>query len=791
MQHNCKAMTKSGEPCSRPATDDGYCGQHKRKRDKDKGRKLLVTIRERAKIMFEADEENRSLAMDDLKFVNVPGAQWDENMRKERGNRPCYEFNKLRINGKRVINEMRSSRPQGKVRAVENGDKDIAELYEGLCRNIWNMSDGDSVVDHAAEYQVDAGMAGWRVVTDYSDDSSFDQDIKVEPIKNPFCLYADPACQDMMKRDAEDWLLIDRISKRAFKAEYPDADPVHFEEDGIEFDDDDEWEDDDFVRIVEYWYKEPHEKEIWQLEDGKTVDSESDEAEGIAPELIKRRRMVRTHKIMMCIASGNAILKGPVEWAGHEFPFVMIYGEYKIVDGRPMWWGLHRFAKDAQRSYNVSRTSIDETIAQAPKSYFFATKEQAKGNLAHWEEAIRKNFPVMVYNSDPAAPGGPQRIGGADVPVALLNQAQVSAQDIRDTVGLHEASFGEESNEKSGIALARKQAQGQMVTFNFPDNMAKGIKRTWEILVDLIPNIYDAERELRVLGEDGAEDYARVNQLVQDDMGNWVRVNDLSVGKYDTAVSTGPSYSTLRQEAADIYGQAMQGSPELMPLIGDLFFKSLDYPYADEVAERLQTLLPPEIKQKMTEGKDIPPEAQMVLDQAQQMMQQVEQHGQLVQQAEQELQQEQAASEKTKAEIKAAIADLRREEAEFKAVVAESKAQLTEQKAALEVKRADLERRSVEVGDVQSAQQSIDEIQQTIGMLDDVIAQYVVSASQAMAALNQEVSKPRPKFKSGAVRREGDQLLADIELDDGTVQTLSAVRENGQLRAVPVQSDGA
>src|SRR5512139_1564168 len=80
---------------------------------------LLQRIHDRHKVMTEADEENRRCAKDDVRFVNVPGEQWDPNMRKDRGDRPCLEANSLRINGKRVINEIRANRPQGHVRAVE------------------------------------------------------------------------------------------------------------------------------------------------------------------------------------------------------------------------------------------------------------------------------------------------------------------------------------------------------------------------------------------------------------------------------------------------------------------------------------------------------------------------------------------------------------------------------------------------------------------------------------------------------------------------------------------------
>ena len=228
---------------------------------------MLRNIRKRYKIMSEDDRHNRIDALEDIRFTNLPGAQWTENMKTYRGDRPCYEYNKVRIRCKRVINDMRGNRVSGKVRAVEGGDVEIATIYEGLIRNIWNVSHGDSATDYAAEYQVEGGMGAWRVNTEYADDGAFEQDIIIEAIENPLCLYCDPSARDPMKRDAKDWIYTERITHDAFEQEYGDKyEKVDFEvENEFEDDYDDEWTDEDTVRIAEYWYKTPHTKDLWLL----------------------------------------------------------------------------------------------------------------------------------------------------------------------------------------------------------------------------------------------------------------------------------------------------------------------------------------------------------------------------------------------------------------------------------------------------------------------------------------------------------------------------------------------
>lgn len=640
----------------------------------DKNEDLLVRVRRRTKVMMDADRENRQAALADLEFLHVPGKQWDDLTKKERGlDRPMYEFNKTRVTVKRVVNDMRANRPQGKVRATEDGDKPTANVFEGLIRNIWANADGDTVIDYEAEYQVGAGMGAWRVTVDYADDEAFEQQIGIDPIRNPFCLYSDPSAQDFLKRDAQDWSLTEKISKGSHKARWPDAEPVDFETD-TEFDDDGEWEDEDRVRICEYWWKEPYEKEVVLLGNGVTAD-----AKDLTPALVEiaggivKQRKVKCHKIMTCIASGQSILEGPNEWAGTMFPFVQIYGEYVVIDGKTHWFGLTRFAKDAQRAYNYSRTNAIESVALAPQAKWWATVKQALGLDAQWADANKKNFPFLLYNPDEKAPGPPQRMGGADVPIALVQEMQMSSDDIKAVTGIFDASLGQQGNETSGKAINARQRQGEIATFNYMDNMAKGIRRTWEILIDLVPMIYDTQRSVRILGTDGAENYAEINTI---DPETGQALNDLSRGRYDVAVTVGPSFATLRQEAAEAYGEIASRDPNVMAAAGDLIFKSMDLPYAEQIAERMQVMLPPPIQQMIGKGKAMPPEVQAAMAQVDQAMQMVDQKSQLVLAAEQQLKELEAQVKTDAANAKLATASVKTSEAQLRAELDSAKGEL-------------------------------------------------------------------------------------------------------------------
>jgi hypothetical protein len=732
------------------------------KRDKKAAEKLLAEARKRYKAATEADRENRQLALEDLRFVHEPGAQWDERVKEARGDtRPCYEFNTLRITCKRIINDIRANRPAGRVRAVEDGDKDTADVIEGLARNIWEVSEGDAAVDAAAEYQVAGGFGAWRVNTEYADDSSWEQDIRIKGIPNPFCLYMDPAAQDDMGRDATYWLLTTKMGKEAFEAKYGDIPVIEWE--SSEFDDDDEWEGEDSVRICEYWYRKPIVKRLALLVDGQTVDLE---AAPVPPEMIRRTRDVKSYQICMAIVSGDRVLEGPHEWAGSMFPFVPVFGERVIIDGKRQWFGIVRHAKDAQRLHNFNLTTAAEAASTAPKTKFWATAAQAEGNTEHWAKAHDQNLPYMLYNPDTMAPGPPQQMAGAQIPAAFLGLAQYSGEGIKAVTGIFDSSLGAKSNESSGIAIRQRQAQGEIATFNYGDNIARAVRRTFEILVDLIPKIYDSERSIRILGTDGAEQYARINTIGPDGQA----LNDLTRGKYDVQVQVGPNFGTKRQEAAEIYMGLSQGNPQVMGVAGDLIFKALDLPYSDDMAERMKTMLPPQVQQMLAAkdkqgGKALPPEAQMAMAQADQAMALVQQQSQLVQAAAAEVETNQAEAEKAAAglEVQAAkmqadyqrmLADIAKKEAGLVLKEAQLIAQAAGDEAATGAARQEVEAERQDIGAMvaESTAQLQAQVQEFMQAAAQAIVQIQATTAEAAASV-----APRPQnFK---IVRDADGSL--------------------------------
>lgn len=543
-------------------------------------------------------------ARDDIKFVTVPGEQWDQKIKARRGDRPCYEFPKLQAHVRQIVNEMRQSRPQGKVRGVEESDAGLAEIMQGLCRNIESVSNADQAYDIAFESAVKGGFGAWRVCTDYDRPDSFDQSIYIKPIHNSLSAKCDPAAVERDRRDAMFWFVEEMISEDEFERRYPKAQKVDFDSDQPNYTN---WRDAGKIRIAEYWYKKPVKRDLWALSDGSVVfadeldqDQDALEASGIQ---ITKTRTVDDTKVCMRLTNGAEWLTDEYEFPCKFIPIVPVWGQIDNVDGEDYWQGLVRQCKDQQRLHNVHRTAMIEAVAKAPKAPFIVKLKWIKGLENFWKRANSEDYPYLPVNDE--AEGLPQRAGQADVPTALIQMAGMDNDDLKATTGIYDASLGARSNETSGVAIGQRKQQSSVATFNYIDNLTYAIRFTYEILIDMIPKVYDTPRVVRILGDDGAEKWKQLYQTVIDPAtGRQFVLNDISKGKYDVVITVGPTYATQRMEAVDAFTQLAGQIGPISPVIGSLLayqvLKNMDLPGSEDVAEAFraqlvkQGLLPPQ-----------------------------------------------------------------------------------------------------------------------------------------------------------------------------------------------------
>lgn len=598
---------------------------------------ILKEAQEAFQEIAEAETDNRRAWEDDVDFA-LNENQWPEQVRRSREleGRPCLVISQLAAMGRQVVNDARQNKPGIIVHPADSGaDPDTAEVFNGIIRNIEVSSNAEVAYDTALEHAVFGGYGFFRVNTAYTSDDTFDQDLVIERISNPLSVYGD--CHSTAA-DSSDWnvaFVTEMMSKAKFERQYKGADPVNWEDDEAWKEAPAPWIEGDAVMIAEYWRREEVKRKVLMLSDQQIVGADVYEdqkamfdAMGVT---VMGEREVRSHKVTQRILSGAEELD-KVEWQGRYIPIIPVYGAEVNYKGKRTFRSLIRGAKDSQRMKNYWRTTSTELVALAPKAPFIGKKGAFETDNAKWATANIQSHAFLEYDGAEM----PMRQPFAGVPAGAVQEALSAQDDIKSTMGMYDASLGARSNETSGRAIIARQMEGDTATFHFIDNLSRAIRHAGRVLIDLIPEVYSVPRVVRVMGPEGEPDMKPVNQpfTVQEknpetgEVEEISKIYDLSAGKYDLVVKAGPSFNTRREEAAQQMIELIRAYPDAAPIIGDLLAKNLDWPGAEEIAERLKAMLPPQIKGEEGEGGGIPPEVQEAVGQMQQQLMELQQQNQ-------------------------------------------------------------------------------------------------------------------------------------------------------------------
>lgn len=546
---------------------------------------------------WDADRDNRDDALEDQRFLG--GDQWPDAVRRSREaeGRPVITINRMGQFVRQVSGMIRQTAPAiDPFPTDDKSDPVLAEIYSGIVRQIEYQSGASSIYAWGAECQVSCGIGHWRIETKYLDDC-FDQEIYIKRIVDPLSVLWDNNAGELDRSDAYECFVMEWVTEdeyyRRFPAQRKDGLPADFPADvyqnGLY------WREDNKFRIASRWCKKPKKRKLGMTQDGQVFDLSKLSRNAASFLGIVREREIEGWEIKHQALSGDDFLTDVEDWAGKHIPIVPVIGAEVPIDGQIVRHGVVRWAKDPQRLYNYWRSTSAESIALAPKAPWLVTPDMIKGYESMWLNANRQNTSALLFNPDSNTPGlMPKRQEPPAAPAAMWQEAAVATEDMKATTGIHDESLGNKSNATSGVAIEERQQQSENGSFIYFDNFNHAIRRTGQILVDLIPKIYDSERVVRILGHDETESFVPINKTVQDIDGPVV-INDLSAGKFDVRIKTGPSYASARQEAREQLGQILTNSPELMQVIGDLYFESLDFPGAQKIAERMKKVIPPQI----------------------------------------------------------------------------------------------------------------------------------------------------------------------------------------------------
>lgn len=547
-------------------------------------------------------------ARDDQLFYG--GEQWDENDVKTRIGRPTLTTSHLQQFVHQVANEMRMNTPSIKVLPIDDGaDIEGAKMRQGLIRSIETISGADMAYDIAGENAIISSFGFIRLDHDYVAPDKFEQHILIRPCPNPLSVFIDPNSIRLDGSDAQYGFVLDVITEKDFKKLYKGKEPVSFL---------DAKDDDKTITIAEYFRISTEQVEVGLLPDGQVIPVDKLAEMGIRPIKTRfiERNIVKRQKL-----SGSDVLE-ETTFPGSFIPLVPVYGEVRWIDGKRHMWSLIRNAKDAQRMINYYSSMEIESLSKAPQAPF----EGPAGSFTDHEDQWRNPQASMVLEWTPVydANGNllpkPSRLQPPQIPTGAVNAKRDAIEEMKSAMGLFNANLGAPSNETSGLAIQKRQRQGEVATAHFGDNLNKSIQHVGRICLSMMPEIYDTPRIVRVLGDENDTSEVAIN-----DGGMY----DINAGRYDVSVVAGPGFATRRQEAQDMMALIMQTNPQLVNVMGDLFFKYSDVPGADVIAARLKKTIPPQLlgeEEVKKEGQQpIDPEkeqmGQILMEQKQQLEQ--------------------------------------------------------------------------------------------------------------------------------------------------------------------------
>jgi hypothetical protein len=698
-------------------------------------KKILDEAHARFAISEKAESEIRISALEDIEFS--AGNQWPSSIKSEReqDQRPCLTINKVEQSVKQVCNDQRQNRPSIKVHPVDDkGDIETAKIMQGLIRHIEYDSNADAAYDTGFEAAVRGGFGFIRIVTEYESPTSFNQSIKIKRVNNQFSARLDPHSQEPDGSDANWGFISEDISKDEYKRTYPKSEAAS--SDGWESigSQSPGWINDDCCRVTEYFYKEFEDKEICLLSNGDVVFKDKLEdalahlnQDPNAQVSVVKERTAQVPVVKWCKLNGIEILE-KTDWPGSYIPIIPVYGQELNINGKRTLQGIVRSAKDPARMYNYWKSAETEAIALAPRTPFILAEGQVEGYEHFWNSANRKNHAYLPYK--PMALNGtqvppPQR-NSIETSIGAITQASMGASDdIKATTGIYDASLGKQSNETSGVAIQRRNNQAQTSNFHFVDNLTRSLRHAGRVIIDLIPKIYDTARAARIIGEDGVPKIVKLNETFDDNGKPTIYAMD--AGRYDAIVDVGPSFASKRQEAAASMIDMSRSNPAIMQSAGDLVVRNMDWPGAQDIADRLKKTLPPGLADDdKSKAPPIPP----------QMQQQMQQQGHMIEQLTEQLHKLHDERDQKLIELES------RERIEFKKLEVQ-----------LEIKRAELDAKDSHA----LLSLEIDQINQRLKYLDiNQPIQYESDESQSESQENQQFN-PNPNGAPSADQGSGQQ----------------------------------
>jgi hypothetical protein len=435
---------------------------------------------------------------------------------------------------------------------------------------------------------------------------SFNQALRFKRIKDPTMCFWDPSSEMLDKSDGDFAGRRYVMSKKKFKSKYP----------GIKIDNTNSfsdnsgamtWMTEDDIMIADYYEKQYYKRDVSLLSDGTVVDT--DDAENIIRKFNKKQQLLEVQasqqgipffqkelsvlkqelhddfKVKFYRAISSEIIE-MANWDSKVLPVIYQAGVVQEVDGREKTISFIRWIKDAQRSYNYSRSELAYRQKLTRYEPYMGHVKCIEGLQKYWKEAHK----AKSYLPFKTGPNGeiPQRQSAPQIPQILIAEMQQSLQDIQNIPGRFEANLGANGNETSGVAILNRQKPGNYSVKPFFENANDAIESGINVVVDLLPKIFDTKRKVSIVDENNNEKNETINNT-EDESSN------ITIGRFKATVTVGSSFAAQRVEAVEQFIRMVQVWPELRAVTPDLAVENLDLKNVPQLISRIRKWVMPKI----------------------------------------------------------------------------------------------------------------------------------------------------------------------------------------------------
>lgn len=543
-----------------------------------------------------ADRHNIEPAREDIRFVI--GDQWDEvtKSRRTRLNKPVLTVNRLPAFVAQYLGSWQQTDTTMKLVPTKGGTKIVAEIRQGLIRSIVKEPVAKHSIYTAMETAYICGIGNFGLELRETKNDIFTTEMAIVGFDDPFQVIWDRAAREPSGSDANHCFAMHYMTKDDFKKSYPDKTVT-----GWYMDEADDttmtmngWETEEMIRVCHFWQmqKEPVTFGL-EKESGDVIDvtDQTDEERRQNCDTDKNGELMvrdtyRTYAECY-VLSGAEVLEGPFRLNISRVPIFRVEGPALQEASVRYRWGFVRNSKDPQRLHNYWRSILAEELMKSAASKWLLDQTAMKSGLAdQFRKAHLSGDNVLFWDSQSDG-AKPEFIAPPMVNQAVMTESQMTVQDIRDVTNKHQASMGVQSNEVSGKAISARQRVSELGDRIYLENMNMALSECAMVMNELIPEVYDTERVIKVMGDD--DEY--ILQTINGGYGD--ETPDITRGKYEITAKTGPSYATMREESVETMLTMMNHMPQTANYIADIIASNMDIPGADEISERLMSLLPP------------------------------------------------------------------------------------------------------------------------------------------------------------------------------------------------------